>query len=475
MTTGAGKEDVATWALASLGRAIQGKELSPVEVTRHLLERIQVVDPGLNAFITVAADEALAAASRLEKEIMAGSHRGPLHGVPVGLKDIIYTRGTRTTMGSEVFRDYVPDYDAAVVERLEAAGAIIVGKLNTHQFAYGPTGDRSYFGPVRNPYDASKISGGSSSGSGAAVASGLCYAAVGTDTAGSVRIPACCCGIVGMKPTFGRVSKRGIYPLSWTLDHPGPMTRTVEDNALLLGVLSEHDNRDPYSAKRGTEDFTRHLDKSLEGKVVGVPASFYFDYVEPEVESKVRGAIEAFQGLGAEVREIDLFGVEEMLAAQRTILAGEAFAIHYDRLQEPPDRYEEEVRQRLLAGEAIQAREYINAQQLKHAAVREFDQAFEEADVLVAPTLPVLPTDIDQREVDTHGSTEHVRSALTRLTGPTNLNGFPSLSVPRGLSKSGLPVGLQLVSSAFDEAGLYQFGYALETATHGTWVQTPRE
>jgi aspartyl-tRNA(Asn)/glutamyl-tRNA(Gln) amidotransferase subunit A len=271
-----------------------------------------------------------------------------------------------------------------------------------------------------------------------------------------------------MKPTFGRVSKHGIYPLSWTLDHPGPMTRTVEDNALLLGVLSGNDNRDPYSAKRGTEDFTRHLDQSLAGKVVGVPASFYFDYVEPEVESKVQDAIEILNWLGAEVREVDLYGVEEMLAAQRTVLTAEAFAIHYDRLRKMPDRYEEEVRRRLLVGETIQAREYINAQQLKHAAVREFDQALEEVDVLAAPTLPVLPTDIDQREVDTHGSSEHVRAALTRLTGPTNLNGFPSLSVPCGFSKSGLPVGLQLVGSAFDEAGLYQFGYALETATYGT-------
>lgn len=462
--TSAGNDDVSSWELVSLSRAIREKELSPVEVTRHLLQRIQLVNPSLNAYVTVAAEEALVAASRLEKEVAAGSLRGPLHGVPVGLKDIIHTRGIRTTMGSESFRDYVPDYDATVVERLEATGAIIVGKLNTHQFAYGPTGDRSYFGPVSNPHDASKISGGSSSGSGAAVASGLCYAAVGTDTAGSVRIPASCCGIVGMKPTFGRVSKYGIYPLGWTLDHPGPMTRTVEDNALLLGVLSGHDKRDPYSARRDTEDFTRHLDPSLEGKVIGVPSSFYFDNVEPEVESTVRDAIEDLRGLGAKMREIELPRIEEMLTAQRTILAGEAFTVHYDLLQESPEQYEEEVKQRLLAGENIQAREYINAQQLKHAAVREFDNALKEVDVLASPTLPVLPTDIDQREVDVHGCEEHVRSALTRLTGPTNLNGFPSLSVPCGFSESGLPIGLQLMGRAFEEAALYQFGYALEKA-----------
>jgi aspartyl-tRNA(Asn)/glutamyl-tRNA(Gln) amidotransferase subunit A len=467
MTTGASKEDISSWSLARLSHTIREGELSPVEVTRHLLERIESANPALNAYITVAAEEALAAASRLEK-VSAGSLRGPLHGVPVGLKDIVYTRGLRTTMGSESFQDYVPGYNATVVERLEGAGAIIIGKLNTHQFAYGPTGDRSYFGPVRNPYDAGKISGGSSSGAGAAVASGLCYAAVGTDTGGSVRIPASCCGIVGMKPTFGRVSKHGIYPLSWTLDHPGPMTRTVEDNAILLGVLSGYDKRDPYSAWRDTENFTRHLVPSLEDKVIGVPSSFYFDNVEPEVSSKVRDTIEVLSELGAEVREVELPRTEEMLTAQRTILAGEAFTVHYDLLQEKPDQYEEEVRQRLLAGEAIQAREYINAQQLKHVAIREFNQALEEVDVLASPTLPVLPTGIDQREVDTHGCEEHVRSALTRLTGPTNLNGFPSLSVPCGFSESSLPIGLQFMGKAFDEIGLYQLGYALETATYGT-------
>lgn len=468
MTTGAADNDVSNWDLVNLSQAIREKKLSPVEVIRHLLQRIESVNPRLNAYITVAAEEALATASRLEKEAAAGSLRGPLHGVPVGLKDIVYTKGLRTTMGSEAFRDYVPDYNAAVVERLEEAGAMVVGKLNTHQFAYGPTGDRSYFGPVRNPYDADKISGGSSSGSGAAVASGLCYAAVGTDTGGSVRIPASCCGIVGMKPTFGRVSKHGIYPLSRTLDHPGPMTRTVKDNALLLGVLSGYDKRDPYSTQRATEDFTRQLDQNLRGKVVGIPSSFYFENVESEVESKVRDAVESLRDFGADVREIDLPRLEEILAAQRTILAAEAYTVHYERLREKPDQYEEEVRERLLAGESIQTRDYINAQQLKHAAVREFNQALEEVDVLASPTLPVLPTNIDQGEVNIRGRKEQVRSALTRLTGPTNLNGFPSLSVPCGFSESGLPVGLQLMGRAFDEAGLYRIGCSLETTTHAT-------
>lgn len=467
MTLVTDKEAIADWSLARLSRAIGKAELSPVEVTRHVLERIHSTDARLNAFITVADDNALASASRLENELVTHGPRGPLHGIPVALKDVIYTRDLRTTMGAEAYRDYVPSYDAGLVERLKSAGAIIIGKLNTHQFAYGPTGDRSYFGPVKNPHDPTKISGGSSSGAGAAVAGGLCSAAVGTDTGGSVRIPSSCCGIVGMKPTFGRISKRGIYPLSWTLDHPGPMTRSVEDNALLLGALVGYDDRDPYSANGDTEDFTRYLDSDLEGKVVGVPTVFYFDRIDSEVESRVRQAIDSLQGLGAEVREVEIPGIQKALDAQRTILAAEAFAIHYRLLQDAPDQYDDEVRERLRSGESIPAREYIDAQQIRHAAIGELDKVFAKIDVLATPTLPVLPTDLDQRRVTIRGFDELVRSALTRLTGPTNLTGFPSLSIPCGFSNTGLPIGLQFIGNAFNEAGLYQFGYALEASIDG--------
>jgi aspartyl-tRNA(Asn)/glutamyl-tRNA(Gln) amidotransferase subunit A len=368
-------------------------------------------------------------------------------------------------MASEIFKDYVPNYDATVVEKLQEAGAIIVGKLNTHQFAYGPTGDRSYFGPARNPYDSTKITGGSSAGSGAAVAAALCYAALGTDTGGSVRIPASCCGIVGMKPTFGRVSKHGVFPLSWTLDHMGPMTRTVEDNALLLGILSGHDAKDPYSTQIDTEDFTRKLDRGVEGGIVGVPSSFYFENVEEEVKAKVRQAIETLQDLGAEVREVQIPHIREIVSTQRLILACEAFTVHRERLRTQSERFEAEVRERLLTGETTRAYEYIEAQQVKHRAVQEFNQALKEVDVLVSPTTPHLPTDIDQREVDFNGHKEHIRSAITRLTAPTNLNGFPTLSVPCGFSSLGLPIGLQLMGKPLDEANLYRFGHAFERAS----------
>jgi aspartyl-tRNA(Asn)/glutamyl-tRNA(Gln) amidotransferase subunit A len=462
--SGASSPDPLRWSLAELSGALRERRASPVEVTRLLLERVDSLNEELNAYVTVLSEEALAAAARAEREISTGDLRGPLHGVPVALKDIIFTRGVRTTMGSEFFRDYVPDYDAAVVERLRQAGAIIVGKPNTHEFAYGPTGDRSYFGPVKNPYDTDRISGGSSSGSGAAVAACMSFAALGTDTGGSVRIPASCCGVVGMKPTFGRVSKYGVFPLSWTLDHVGPLTRTVEDNALVLGAISGYDARDPYSASRDAEDFAARLGEGVRGSVIGVPSSFYFERVEAEVEEKVRQGIEALRDLGAVVREVEIPHLEEALAAQRITLAVEAFAVHEERLRTRPKGFDEEVRERLLTGEDVKAYEYARAQQTKLLAGAEFERALEEVDALLSPTLPILPTAIGEREVEVGGRREHVRAALTRFMGPTNLNGLPSLSVPCGLSTSGLPVGLQIMGRPFDEANLYRFGRALERA-----------
>src|ERR671917_2036349 len=273
--------------LAALAAALRERRLSPVEVVGALLERIETVDKKLNAFITVLPERALEEAARAENEILHGEYRGPLHGIPVGLKDLIYTKGARTTMGSAFFEDHIPAHSATVVSKIEEAGAIIIGKTNTHEFAYGPTGDSSHFGPTRNPHDPARIPGGSSGGSGAAVAAELCYAALGSDTAASVRVPAALCGTVGMKPTFGRVSKSGVFPLAWTLDHVGPITRIVEDNALLLNTLAGYDAEDPYSSDRPAEDFTRDLQRNVRGSVVGVPSSYYFEHVEDEVERRV--------------------------------------------------------------------------------------------------------------------------------------------------------------------------------------------
>jgi aspartyl-tRNA(Asn)/glutamyl-tRNA(Gln) amidotransferase subunit A len=456
-------------SLTALSRAFREKHLSPVEVVRVLLERIESADnKNLGAFITVTGERALEEAARAEKEMAAGRFRGPLHGVPLGLKDLIYTRDVRTTMGSALFKDYVPDYSATVALKLEEAGAVLVGKTNTHEFAYGPTGDRSYFGPTRNPHDARRISGGSSGGSGAAVAASLLYASLGSDTAGSIRIPSALCGVVGMKPTFGRVSKHGVFPLSWTLDHVGPLTRTVEDNALLMNVLAGYDPKDPYSANRPAEDFARDLGRGVGGGVVGVPKDFYFEHVEDEVGERVREAIEVFLSLGAEVREVGIPNLPETLRAQRYILAADAYAIHEERLKSAPEEFDEEVLKRLLEGERLKAHRYSRARQMKITSQGEFEEALGEADVLLAPTVPIAATLIDQREVNIGGYEEPVRSAVTRLTGPANLIGFPSLSVPCGFTASGLPVGMQLIGRPFDEAALYRFGDAYETAVTET-------
>jgi aspartyl-tRNA(Asn)/glutamyl-tRNA(Gln) amidotransferase subunit A len=448
-------------SLAGLSRELLARRLSPVEVVNVLLGRIEV--DVTNSFITVTAELALEGAAVAEREILSGRYRGPLHGVPIALKDIIYTRSVRTTMGSAPYSGHVPDHSATVARMLDEAGSLLIGKTNTHEFAYGPTGDRSYFGPTRNPYDARRITGGSSGGSGAAVASNLCYGALGSDTGGSIRIPAALCGVVGMKPTFGRVSKSGVFPLSWTLDHVGPITRTVEDNALILNVLARHDPEDHYSVDRPAEDFTRDLQRGLRGAGIGLPTSFYFDHVEKEVEARVREAAEVFRSLGAEVREVEIPNLWDTLRAQRLILGADAYAVHRERLENEPESFGEEVGERLMDGESPKAHRYANARRRGVLATDEFDRTLHDVDVLLTPTLPITAPEIGQREVGIGDYEESVRSALTRFTGPTDLTGHPSLSVPCG-EAAGLPVGLQLIGRRLDEATLYRFGHAYEEA-----------
>jgi aspartyl-tRNA(Asn)/glutamyl-tRNA(Gln) amidotransferase subunit A len=449
-------------SLAGLSRELLARHLSPVEVVRALLGRIEADET--NSFITVTAEWALEKATLAEREILAGGHRGPLHGVPVALKDIIYTRGVRTTMGSALYAGHVPDHSATVARKLEEAGSVVMGKTNTHEVAYGPTGDRSYFGPTLNPHDARRITGGSSGGSGAAVAANFCYGALGSDTGGSIRIPAALCGTVGMKPTFGRVSKSGVFPLSWSLDHVGPITRTVEDNALMLNVLTGHDPEDPYSVDHPAEDFARYLQRGLRGAGIGLPTSFYFDQVDEEVGVLVREAMEVFRSLGAQVREVEIPNLVDTLHAQRLILGAEAYAVHEERLENEPEAFDEEVCERLMDGARPRAYRYANARRRGVLATDEFDHALQGVDVLLTPTLPIVATEIGQREVRIGDNKESVRSALTRYTGPTDLTGHPSLSIPCGITTSGLPVGLQLIGRHFDEATLYRFGHAYEEA-----------
>jgi len=449
-------------SIAGLSRELLARRLSPVEVVRALLGRIEADET--NSFVTVTAERALESAARTEKEILAGRYKGPLHGIPVALKDIIYTAGVRTTMGSAFYAGHVPDHSATVARKLEGAGSILIGKTNTHEFAYGPTGDRSHFGTTKNPHDTRRITGGSSGGSGAAVAANLCYGALGSDTGGSIRIPAALCGIVGMKPTFGRVSKSDVFPLSWRLDHVGPITRTVRDNAIMLNALAGHDQEDLYSVDRPAEDFTRSLEMDLEGAGIGLPSGFYFEHVDEEVHARIREAIEFFVSLGARVREVEIPDLWDTLHAQRLILGSEAYAVHEERLENEPEMFGEEIRERLMDGGRPKAYRYANARRRGMLATAEFDRVLKSVDVLLTPTLPIAAPEIGQREIRIGDYEETVRSALTRFTGPTDLTGHPSLSIPCGEMATGLPVGLQLIGRHFDEATLYRFGHAYEEA-----------
>lgn len=451
------------YTISELSTLIETKELSPVEVTTDFLNRIHMIDHKVNAFIEVLHEQAMKDAEVAEREIAEGRYRGKLHGIPIGLKDLVYTKGIRTTMGSPIYKDFIPEEDAFIVEKLKNSGAIIIGKLNTHQFAYGPTGDRSYFGPVKNPYDTSKMSGGSSSGSAAAVSTRMCLGAIGTDTSGSVRIPAAFCGIVGMKPTAGLVSKRGVYPLSSTLDHIGPMTKTVEDNALLLNAIAGYDFFD-YSSRElhFYSNYDEGLKESIKGKIIGVPKNFYFENLDEEIETAVAASINTFKKLGAEIIELEVPNVSEMIEAQQVILRSEAYAVHKKHLENPENEWDEEVRERLYTGKGTPADVYIEAQQLRIRSIYQFKQLFEKMDAMISPTTAILPPDIEQREINKGiFKNQHIRWPILRLTGHINLIGFPALSVPCGISANHLPISVQLIGNMFNEGILYQLGEAL--------------
>jgi aspartyl-tRNA(Asn)/glutamyl-tRNA(Gln) amidotransferase subunit A len=436
-------------------------ELSSEALTCEALERIELRNPALNAVVTVTADEALAAARRADREIRAGRRRGPLHGVPIGVKDVIDVAGVRTAMGAEHHRDNIAARDATVVDRLRRAGAVIVGKLNTQEFAYGATGADSFGGPTRNPHDPERVTGGSSGGVAAAVADGLCAGAVGTDTGGSIRIPAALCGVVGLKPTLGRVSRAGVAPLAWTLDHVGPITRSVADNATLLAVLGGFDPLDPASVPRATEPFAPARSDGVRALRVGQVAP-YFEFLEADVRGRVSEALQIWQELGSTVVPVDIPDLDRIVAAQRTILAVEAYAVHRRNFEERPETYRPAVQQRLHHNSTVAAWAYAEALRLRTDAVSAFDAALAEVDVLVAPTVPITAPYLGADETSEAGITETVQEALTRLTGATNFSGHPSLTVPCGLSRRGLPVGIQLVARQWDEAMLYRFGRALE-------------
>jgi aspartyl-tRNA(Asn)/glutamyl-tRNA(Gln) amidotransferase subunit A len=454
-------------SLRDLARMIATKEVSPVEVTRAHLERITARDATLKAFITVCADAALEAARQAEAELVAGRLRGPLHGVPLGLKDLFNTAGVRTTGGSKILADSVPAADATVVARLKDAGAIVLGKLNMHEFAYGPEGINAHYGNSRNPWDAaqSRIAGGSSSGSGVAVAAGLAPLALGSDTGGSIRIPAALCGITGLKPTYGRVSRAGVLPLSWSLDHVGPMARSAADCALALGPMAGYDPADATSSVLPVPDYTAALTGDIKGLRLGVLRRFFLEAATPEVRAAIEQAIAALQGLGVVVDDVELPSVGAVAAASFAIVASEALAYHAEWLRTRAADYQPDVGERLRMGAFVSGMHYVRAQQARALVRDEVDRALARRDVLLAPTTPLPATMPGENEATLGDGPSDVRSALIRFTRPFNFSGHPACSVPCGFSGAGLPIGLQLVGRPFDEATVLRAADAYQRAT----------
>lgn len=444
---------------------IESRQLSPVELVSAHLERIERTDERLNSFITLLAEEATAAAKDAETEIQDSDYRGPLHGIPIGLKDLYYTKGIRTTIGSNIMRDFVPDYDAAVTERFRDAGAILMGKLQMHEFALGATSENSHDGPARNPWDTTRITGGSSGGSGSAVASGQCMAALGSDTGGSIRIPASACGIVGHKPTFGRVSRIGVFPLANSLDTVGPMTRSVRDAAIVMNAISGYDERDQSSANRPGEDFTRLLGQDISGLRIGIPQDYFYDMIHDEVTAAVQEAARVLEGLGAHVEECSIPALNDSISISGTILLTEAAEIHLDNLRECADDFGSDVRGRLEEGAMTPAVSYIAAQRARTEFNRAVSEAMKTYDLLLAPTTALGAPKLGDRIVDVGGVQEAKLAIMPRLTRPHNICGIPTVSIPCGFTSEGLPIGMQLAARPFEDALALQVAYAYEQDT----------
>ena len=454
-----------TWSIVSLSKAIRKKEISPVEITRAYLERIQSHDAKINSFITLLPCEALRAARQAEKGIGKGKALGPLHGIPFAAKDLFLTQGIRTTCGSKILKNFVPDYNATVIERLQAAGAILLGKLNMHEFAYGTTSVNPHYGPVHNPWDRERVPGGSSGGSAAALASAFVPLTLGTDTGGSIRIPSALCGTAGLKPTYGRISRHGVYPLCWSLDHPGPMARSVADLAMAMNVLAGPDPLDASTSAVAVPDYPRGLSNHLKGISVGIPDAYYFDRLEPEVAAAVRKAIQVCKGLGATVKKISILLLPEASIAAFIILLAEGAATLEKWHRTRPMDLGDDVRSRLNLGAVVTAAQYLRAQTIRRRVRETFSRVFQKVDVILTPQLPITAPGLTQRSVSWGKKTEAVPSALTRFTRIYNLVGIPSLSLPCGFSSSGLPIGLQVAGKPFDEATVLKVGHAYESHT----------
>ena len=446
-------------SILELGERFRKRSLSPVELTKDCLARIAQLNPAIHAFITVSSDSALEQARQAEAEIARGDWRGPLHGIPLAVKDLIDTAGILSTAASALFKDRIPHEDAEVVSRLKNAGAVLLGKQNLHEFAYGGSSVVGYYGAVHNPWSLAHIAGGSSGGSAAAVSAGLGYGAIGTDTSGSIREPAALCGVVGLKPTYGRVSARGVIPLAPSLDHVGPIARTVEDVAVILEAIASFDRNDPASRDVPAADYARALRQGPGALRIGVPRSFFYEDLDPEVAAATDNALRVLAAMAAEVREIEL-----PVPTDRSLQSAEAYNYHAEFVARTPELYEPETLRRIESGRNLSAGDVLEQRNQLQNTRREIVDVFENVDVLVTPTTPVVaPTIADLLE-----DPDQLRArelVLLRNTRPFNIWGLPAISVPCGFTAAGLPMGLQISGPHWQEARVLQLAYAYEQAT----------
>jgi aspartyl-tRNA(Asn)/glutamyl-tRNA(Gln) amidotransferase subunit A len=463
--------DVANLSITAAALALRNGEYSPLELTDAYLRRIEALNPTINAFITITAERARDDARRATEELAAGKVRGPLHGIPIAHKDLYETAGIRTTGGSKIHADYIPTADCTVVSKLRDAGTILLGKLNTHEYAYGVTTNNPHYGPTRNPWDLERIPAGSSGGSGAAIAAGLATAATGSDTGGSIRMPASLCGVVGLKATFGRVSKAGVMPLSYRFDHTGPLTRTVEDAALMLNAMAGYDPLDPATVRIPVADATADLGLGVRGLRIGVPRDYFFAELEDDVASALEAAIAELQRLGAQVREVAIPGVDEGLGGTFGYVLAEAQSIHAQSLRERPWDFGADVLE-ILSSYTPAATDLLSGLRAADALTAAMRTTLETVDVLLTPTTPIAAPLIGQ-EIVRYGSLEEsVLGAMIRCTAPFNTTHLPALSLPCGFNRLGLPIGLQIAGRPFDEATVLRVGYAYEQAT-GWHLRSP--
>jgi aspartyl-tRNA(Asn)/glutamyl-tRNA(Gln) amidotransferase subunit A len=446
-------------SLAEASDLIAKLKVSSEDLTQAHLDRISRLEPELNCFITQTPEAALNRARQADAEIRHGDFRGLLHGIPIALKDLFETRGVTTTAGSLFFKDWVPEENGIVVERLEAAGAVTLGKLNMHEIALGVTNKNPHFGACHNPWDIERSPGGSSGGSGAALAAGLCMGSMGSDTGGSIRIPASLCGIVGIKPTYGRVSLRGVVPLSWNLDHPGPMARRVNDVAMLLQEVAGYDPDDPASVDIPVPDYLVQLTGGVRGWRLALADDKYFSRADAEILALVHNAAEVFASLGALINSVEFPGAYEAARDNGLLVTSDAAAYHQERRSQQPEKFGVDIRQRLEYGAEVSSTDYSLARRNQSVLRRKFENFFNDYDLLLTATTPIAAPYLEGPD-----AVEQARK-LTRFTAPFNLTGLPAISIPCGYTNQGLPVGLQIVARPWGEAALLRAAYAFESAT----------